>query len=67
MKYYSSAEVIRMLENKGWYEIACVCDHHQFKHPIISGRITVPHPKKDLSKGTTNSILKQAQILKEGK
>ncbi len=67
MKNYSSAEVIRMLENKGWYEVACVGDHHQFKHPIISGRITVPHPKKDLPKGTTNSILKQAQILKEGK
>ena len=67
MKNYSSAEVIRMLEDKGWYEVACVGDHHQFKHPIISGRITVPHPKKDLPKGTTNSILKQAQILKEGK
>lgn len=67
MKSYSSAEVIRMLENKGWYEVACVGDHHQFKHPIISGRITVPHPKKDLPKGTANSILKQAQILKEGK
>lgn len=67
MKNYSSAEVIRMLENKGWYEVACVGEHHQFKHPIISGRITVPHPKKDLPKGTTNSILKQAQILKEGK
>lgn len=67
MKNYSSAEVIRMLETNGWYEVACAGDHHQFKHPIISGRITVPHPKKDLPKGTTNSILKQAQILKEGK
>ena len=63
MKSYSSTEVIRILESNGWYEVACVGDHHQFKHPLIIGRLTVPHPKKDLPVGTVRSIFKAAGIL----
>ena len=62
MKSFSSSEVIRMMKGKGWYEVACVGDHHQFKHPTINGRITIPHPKKDLPVGTVRSILKAAGI-----
>ncbi|MGE0109227.1 MAG: type II toxin-antitoxin system HicA family toxin [Bdellovibrionales bacterium] len=36
--------------------------HHQFKHPMKVGRVTVPHPKKDLPQKTVKSILKQAGI-----
>ncbi|HXG29420.1 MAG TPA: type II toxin-antitoxin system HicA family toxin [Nevskiales bacterium] len=36
--------------------------HHQFKHPVKPGRVTVPHPKRDLPVGTSNSILKQAGL-----
>ncbi|NQZ11070.1 MAG: type II toxin-antitoxin system HicA family toxin [Algicola sp.] len=35
-------------------------DHHQFKHPSIPGKVTVPHPKKDLPIGTIKSIYRQA-------
>ena len=66
MKHYSSDKVIRMMRKRGWYEVACVGDHHQFKHPMISGRITVPHPKKDLPIGTVKSIFRQAGIEDEG-
>ena len=66
MKGYSSYEVIRLLKNDGWYEYACVGDHHQFKHSIKPGRITVPHPKKDLPIGTVKSIFKAAGIKKLG-
>ncbi|HBM7269361.1 TPA: type II toxin-antitoxin system HicA family toxin, partial [Clostridioides difficile] len=46
----------------GWYEVNCVGDHHQFKHPIKKGKVTVPHPKKDLPIRTVKSIFKQAGI-----
>ncbi|HFL3251971.1 TPA: type II toxin-antitoxin system HicA family toxin [Clostridioides difficile] len=44
------------------YEVNCVGDHHQFKHPIKKGKVTVPHPKKDLPIRTVKSIFKQAGI-----
>lgn len=62
MKHYSSGELIRLLESRGWYEVACVGDHHQYKHPILPGRITVPHPRKDVPIGTARNILKAAGI-----
>ncbi|MBO4279504.1 MAG: type II toxin-antitoxin system HicA family toxin [Spirochaetales bacterium] len=62
MKHYSSRELIRLLESRGWYEVACVGDHHQYKHPILPGRITVPHPRKDVPIGTARNILKAAGI-----
>ncbi len=62
MKSYSSTEVIRLMKEHGWYEVACVGDHHQFKHPTKAGRITIPHPKRDLPTGTVRSILKSAGI-----
>ncbi|MBK7217880.1 MAG: type II toxin-antitoxin system HicA family toxin [Candidatus Promineofilum sp.] len=34
--------------------------HHQFKHPQKAGRVTVPHPKRELPVGTLQSIFRQA-------
>lgn len=62
MKSYSSTEVIKMLEADGWYFIGARGDHYHFKHPTKGGKVTVPHPKKDLDIKTTNSILKQAGL-----
>jgi predicted RNA binding protein YcfA (HicA-like mRNA interferase family) len=39
-----------------------VGSHHQYKHPTKPGKVTVPHPRKDLPIGTARSILKQAGI-----
>ena len=36
--------------------------HHQFKHPLKSGVVTVLHPKKDLPVRTARAILKSAGI-----
>ena len=33
MKSYSSRDVIKVLEDDGWFFVKCVGDHHQFKHP----------------------------------
>ena len=58
----NSSKIIKMLLNDGWYEVAVKGSHHQFKHPYKSGRVTVPHPKKDLPLGTVKNIFKQAGI-----
>ncbi len=62
MKSYSSKEVIKILQDDGWYEVHCVGDHHQFKHPAKPGRVTVTHPVKDIPIKTLKSIEKQAGL-----
>ncbi len=62
MKSYSSREVIKMLKADGWSEINCVGDHHQFKHPTKPGKVTVPHPRKDIPPKTLQSISKQSGL-----
>ena len=62
MKSYSLREIIKILKADGWYEIRCVGDHHQYKHPIKKGTVTIPHPKKDFPIKTVKSIFKQAGI-----
>jgi len=56
----TSREIIKRLRKEGWIEIGVKGSHHQFKHPILKGKVTVPHPKKQLTRGTLNSIKKQA-------
>ena len=56
-------DVLLMLKADGWYLAATRGSHRQFKHPVKSGRVTVPgKPSDDLAPGTLNSILKQAQL-----
>ena len=62
MKSYSSREVINILKADGWYEVACVGDHHQYKHPEKPVRVTVTHPRKDFPVRTLKSIEKQAGV-----
>ena len=58
----SSREVIKELLKHGWFEVAQVGSHKQFKHASKVGLVTVPHPKRDLPVGTLKSIEKQAGI-----
>ena len=55
-----SQKLIRKLVDDGWNKVAQKGSHVQFKHPKKKGRVTVPHPKKDIPKGTVKSIYKQA-------
>lgn len=58
-------EVIRLIEDDGWYLVTMKGSHRQYKHPTQSGRVTIAgHPNDDLSPGTLNSILKQAKLKK---
>lgn len=62
MKPCSSREIIRRLKADGWYEVHQVGSHKHFKHANKPGRVTVPHPLKDVPVGTLRSILKQAGL-----
>ena len=61
MPDYSSKSVIKKLKKAGFVLHRVKGSHHIFKHQN-GKRSVVPHPKKDLPKGTFNSILKQAGI-----
>lgn len=56
----NSRKLKKLLEADGWYEVATKGSHVQFKHDNKPGRVTLPHPKKDLKEGTVKSIYKQA-------
>ena len=58
----TSAEVIKRLHADGWFEVARKGSHAQFKHATKTGRVTVPHPKRDLPMGTLLSIEKQSGV-----
>lgn len=62
MRAYSSREVIKILEEDGWYLIGTHGSHNYFKHPTKLGKITVPHPKKSFPLKTQISILKSAGL-----
>ncbi|MBI5908355.1 MAG: type II toxin-antitoxin system HicA family toxin [Betaproteobacteria bacterium] len=59
------SEILRMLNDDGWYLAATRGSHRQFKHSSKPGRVTVPgKPSDDLAPGTLNSILKQSGLRK---
>ncbi|MBR0142203.1 MAG: type II toxin-antitoxin system HicA family toxin [Ruminococcus sp.] len=62
MRSVSSREILQKLKQDGWYEVNCVGDHHQFKHPTKKGRVTVTHPVKDVPYPTVKSIERQSGV-----
>lgn len=63
MKIYSSREIIKIIKDDGWYLVSHNgTSHQQYKHPTKKGRVTVPHPRKELDPKTSRSILKQAGL-----
>jgi predicted RNA binding protein YcfA (HicA-like mRNA interferase family) len=61
-----SRDIIRALHAAGWQHVATKGSHYQFKHPSRPGRVTVPHPKRDIPLGTLRSIEKQAGLTLRG-
>jgi predicted RNA binding protein YcfA (HicA-like mRNA interferase family) len=60
--HMTSREVIAALKASGWLEVGQTGSHIQFKQSTRTGRVTVPHPKKDLPLGTLRSIDKQSGL-----
>lgn len=56
-------DVIKALEEDGWYLVKTRGDHRQYKHPTKRGKVTVSgKPGIDVPEGTLNSIWHQAQL-----
>lgn len=57
-------EIIKIIENDGWFIVRQKGSHRQYKHPTKQGLVTIAVHKMsdDLAIGTLKSILKQAQI-----
>jgi predicted RNA binding protein YcfA (HicA-like mRNA interferase family) len=58
----SSREVVDRLERAGWYEVGQTGSHRHFRHPTRLGKVTVPHPRKELTMKTLKSIEKQSGV-----
>ena len=58
-------DVIRLLEQDGWYLDRTRGSHRQYKNQRKPGLVTVPEKHGDeLAPGTLNSVLKQAGLKK---
>ena len=56
-------EIIRIIEEDGWWLVRTRGSHRQYKHPIKQGLVTVAgKPGDDVAPGTQNSILKQSGL-----
>jgi predicted RNA binding protein YcfA (HicA-like mRNA interferase family) len=59
-------DVIKRLEENGWYLVRTRGSHRQFKHPVKSGLVTVAgKPNIDVPVGTLKRIWQQAQLEEE--
>lgn len=56
----NSREIIKRLQKEGWIRVNVEGSHHQYKHPIKKGRVTVIHPKRDIHPKTLKSMFRQA-------
>ena len=58
-------DVIRLIQDDGWFLVATRGSHRQYKHPTKAGRVTIAgHPNDELATGTLSSVFKQAGIRK---
>ena len=56
-------EVIKLIEDDGWYLARTKGSHRQYKHSAKKGLVTISGKlNDDVGKGTLNSVLKQAGL-----
>jgi len=58
------SEIIKIIEDDGWFLIRQKESHRQYKHQTKKGLVTIASHKisDDIAKGTLSSVLKQAKI-----
>mgnify|MGYP001382771541 CR=1 FL=1 len=60
MKY---RELLRLIHEDGWVQIAQRGSHRQFRHSVKPGRVTVAgKPNDDVPPGIKKSVLRQAGL-----
>ncbi|MDE0466219.1 MAG: type II toxin-antitoxin system HicA family toxin [Candidatus Poribacteria bacterium] len=56
-------QLIKLIQDDGWYLVRTRGSHRQFKHPTKPGTVTVSgNTGLDVPKGRLNSVLKQAGL-----
>jgi len=56
-------DILRLIQDEGWYQVAQRGSHRQFKHPVKPGKVTIAgHPSEEMDEGARKSIFKQAGI-----
>lgn len=56
-------DVIKLIQQDGWYEVSVSGSHRQYKHHHKAGRVTIAGKfSADIAPGTLNSVLKQAGL-----
>jgi len=59
-------DVLKLLKQDGWHQVAQRGSHRQFKHPAKKGRVTLAgKPAHDVPAGTLRNILRQAGLSPE--
>lgn len=58
----NSRAIIAALEADGWFKVGQRGSHVQFKHATKRGRVTVPHPLRDVPPGTLRMIENQSGL-----
>jgi len=57
-----SRVILQKLAAEGWEQVAKKGSHVQLKHPTRKGKVTVPHPERDIPIGTVKSIVRQSGV-----
>lgn len=56
-------DVLRLLQEDGWYQVATQGSHRQYRHSTKSGLVTISgKPGDDVPRGTLKSIMRQAGL-----
>lgn len=55
-------EIEKLVLDDGWRLADVNGSHHQYKHPIKPGKVTIPNHRCDIPQRVVNSILKQAGL-----
>ena len=59
-------DVIKIVEDDGWFYIGSKGDHRQYEHPTKTTKVTIAgHPSDEMHPKTYARVLQQAQIDKE--
>lgn len=54
-------KLMRIIEAHGWINVTAKrTGHFQFVHPVLKGRVTIPH--RNIKKNIIKSVLKQAGV-----
>jgi predicted RNA binding protein YcfA (HicA-like mRNA interferase family) len=57
-----SRHVLKLLRADGWKPKNQVGSHLQLEHDVKPGKVTLPHPKKDIPLGTLRNIERQSGL-----